>query len=119
PEEILGEITQQRKQRIKVILTAQYFKDVVIQLRRQCFEVVECKTKFGKVSRRYTILKCYKAREYEQLLQRREEGKRVGPLELFAARKWTMKFIQTDRLRNMYDTYEKVERLKQMDFIER
>ena len=119
PEEILGEITQQRKQRIKVILTAQYFIDVVIQLRRQCFEVVECKTKFGRVSRRYTTLKCYKAREYERLLQCREEGKRVGPLALFAARKWTMKFIQTDRIRNMYDTYEKVERLRKTEFLER
>ena len=44
PEEILSVITQQRKQRIKIFLSSQVYQNVVIQLRRQCYDVVECKT---------------------------------------------------------------------------
>lgn len=44
PETLMQVITMQRKQKIKIFLTAQVYKSVVIQLRRQCFDVVECKT---------------------------------------------------------------------------
>lgn len=118
PESILSEITQQRKQRIKVILTAQYYIDVVVQLRRQCFEVIECSTRFNKLSRRYTVLKCYKAREYETLMLMKEQGKKIG-LNLLFGRKWVNKFVQSDSLRGMYDTYEKVERMRKVEYINR
>ncbi len=118
PESILSEITQQRKQRIKVILTAQYYIDVVIHLRRQCFEVVSCQTKFKKVSRRYTKLCSYKAREYEELCMLKEQGKKIGA-KLWMARNWTNSFVQTNYIRGLFDTYEKVEKLQKVEFLDR
>lgn len=118
PETILSEITQQRKQRIKVVMTSQYYIDVVVQLRRQCFEVVECKTKFNRISRRYTKLKCYKAREYEKLMQLEEQGKKIG-INMLLSRKWVSSFIQTDELRGLFDTYQKVERMNKVEYLSR
>lgn len=118
PETILSEITQQRKQRIKVVMTSQYYIDVVVQLRRQCFEVVECKTKFNRISRRYTKLKCYKAREYEKIMQLEETGKKIG-INMLLARKWVTSFIQNDELRGLFDTYKKVESMSKVDYLNR
>ena len=44
PEELLSEITQQRKQKVKIVCTAQEYLDVAIQLRRQSFFIVDCFT---------------------------------------------------------------------------
>src|SRR6266568_6330806 len=44
PETLLSEITQQRKQKIKIVCTAQVFTRVAKPLREQTFQVVECYT---------------------------------------------------------------------------
>ena len=64
PDTLMRVITQQRKQNIKIFLTAQVYKTVVIQLRRQCFDVVECKTFWG----RWTRYKCFDAEEYNNVI---------------------------------------------------
>ena len=108
PEHILSEITQQRKQRVKIVATSQVFTRVVKQLREQCFEVVECKTLFG----RWTILKAFLADEYENSLENPEKKQKLYKC-------WRKSFIQTDNLRFLYDTYEKVEKMKDEQFIDR
>lgn len=101
PEFILSEITQQRKQRIKIIASSQVFTRVVKALREQCYEVVECKTIFG----RWTFLKCFDADEYNTTIERPEKR-----MKLF--RKWRKSFVQNDSFRELYNSYDKIEKLK-------
>lgn len=44
PDSLLSVITQQRKQRIKILMSSQVYTRVVKQIREQCYEVAECKT---------------------------------------------------------------------------
>lgn len=105
PEELLGEITQQRKQRVKILATAQVWEDVVVQLRRQTLFVAECST----VSQRWTKVRCYKRRDYERL-----NSTVSGREKVFKV--YSRSFIQNDYLRGLYDTEKKIERLSRTRF---
>lgn len=106
PETLLQVITMQRKQKIKIFLTSQVYKNVVIQLRRQCFEVVECKTFLG----RWTRQKCYDADEYNNIIDIATPEKKMK-----LQKKWKYSFIQSNFLRNLYDTNQIVDTLKDYD----
>lgn len=109
PESLLSQVTQQRKQRIKIVATSQVFTRVVKQLREQCFEVVECRTIAG----RWTFIRCFDAEDYTQAVIDNPELKRkVG-------RKWRHSFVQTDYLRGLYDSYAVIERMRGREFIPR
>lgn len=108
PEELLSEITQQRKQKVKIVCTSQVYEDVVIQLRRQAFYIVDCMT----FANRLTITKCYKRRDYERALKSTEGTAKVRKVY----RKW---FVQNEYLRSLYDTERKIERLKRTKFLSR
>lgn len=109
PDGLLSVITQQRKQKIKIYLTSQVYSRVVKQIREQCFEVVECKTFFG----RWTREKCFYASDYNYLIDSSPEKKYKMP------KKWKYSFIQSDFLRNCYDSYAVVEKMKNKDFIKK
>lgn len=106
PETLLQVITMQRKQKIKIFLTAQVYKSVVIQLRRQCFDVVECKTFF----KRWTRHKCYDAEEYNNIIDVATPEKRMKMLK-----KWKYSYIQSNSLRKLYDTNEVVDTLRDFE----
>lgn len=108
PEQLLSEITQQRKQRIKIIASSQVYTRVVKQLREQCFEVVECCTLLS----RWTFNKCFNAEDYNFVIDSLDKKNKLR-------RKWRRNFVQTDKLRALYDSYEKVERMKKMQFLPR
>lgn len=108
PESLLSVITMQRKQRIKIVATSQIYSRVVKQLREQCFQVVECYTFCG----RWTFTRCFDADEYNLIIDNpnnRDDIKRL----------FKYNFIQTDKLRQLYDTYSVVESMKEKDFIPR
>lgn len=108
PESILSVITMQRKQRIKIVATSQIYSRVVKQLREQCFQVVECNTIWG----RWTFTRCFDADEYNMIIDNpnnRDEIKRL----------WKHSFIQTDQLRQLYDTYSVVESMREKEYIPR
>lgn len=108
PEELLTEITQQRKQRIQIIASSQVFGRVVKPLREQCYEVVECATLAG----RWTFLKCFDADDYNSIIDN------PSPEKKFKLRKkWRKNFIHTNSLRSLYDSYAKVERMKNKTFV--
>lgn len=110
PEEILSTVTQQRKQRIKIVATSQVFTRVVKQLREQCYEVVECKTFLG----RWTRQKCYDADDYNTFIDN------PSPEKKFKTRKkWKYSFIQNNMIRNLFNSYAVVESIKNKDFIKR
>lgn len=108
PEFILSEITQQRKQRIKIAATSQVFTRVVKQLREQCFEVVECRT----LANRWTFTRAFDAEDYNAVIDNPEKKMKLRRL-------YRKNFIQTDELRNKYDSYKKIEKLKSTTFINR
>lgn len=111
PETLLSVITMQRKQRINILATAQVFTRVAKPLREQTFEVVDCRTIWG----RWTRLKCYSADDYNTTLEK------VDKIEakMKIRKKWKHSFVQTDDLRNHYDTYSVVERLSRDGFKEK
>ncbi len=101
PETLLSEITQQRKQRIKIVATSQVYTRVAKQLREQCFSVFSCKTLFGRL----TSWKEYDAAEYANAVEAdTPQRRKIRPFSKHT-------FVQTDKLRQSYDTWEKVERL--------
>ena len=110
PEGILSVITQQRKQRIKIYLSSQVYTRVVKQIREQCFDVIECKTFLG----RWTRLKCYDAEDYNTIVDN------PSPEKKFKLRKkWKRSFVQSNYIRNLYDSYKVVETMKKAEFINR
>lgn len=106
PETLLQVITMQRKQKIKIYCSAQVYKSVVIQLRRQCFDVVECKTILG----RWSIQRCYDAEEYNKIIDIATPEKRVK-----LHKKFRYSYIQSNLLRNLYDTNQVVDTLTDFD----
>ena len=108
PKSLLSEISQQRKQRVKLVATSQCFKRIVKPMREQTFSVVECKTYF----KRWTFCTEYDAFEYDCLESSYVTGNIIKPLKSY-------NYVQSDTLRSCYDTYEKIERLEKTEFIPR
>lgn len=108
PESLLSEITQQRKQKVKIICSSQVYTRVVKPLREQTFNVVECRTLAG----RWTFMRSFDAIEYEAV--------HTQPiLKNKLKRQWRKNFVQDDLLRELYDTEEKVKRMKNTEYIAR
>lgn len=110
PESLLSTITMQRKQRIHIATTSQVFMRVAKPLREQCFEVVECRTFFH----RWTSCRAYDAIDYNMVCESSNPDKKYK-----LPKKWKLSFIQTDELRNCYDTFEVVQRLSRQGFAEK
>lgn len=110
PENLLSTITMQRKQRIHIVTTSQVFMRVAKPLREQCFEVVECRTFFN----RWTRNRCYDAIDYNTVVESHSPDAKFK-----LPKKWKMSFIQTDELRDCYDTYEVVQRISRQGFAEK
>lgn len=108
PESLLSEITQQRKQRVKIVATSQVFTRVVKSLREQTFEVVECYT-FGK---RWTFTKAFDAADYNAVVDDPEKKNKLRRL-------YRKNFVQDKKIREMYDSYAKIEKMKATEFIPR
>jgi len=109
PPELLGEICQQRKQRVKIVTTSQVYGRMAKPLREQTFEVAQCTT----FANRWTVVRGYDAWDYEQ--------HHAVPQDALGALRpqWWTAYIQSDELRAAYDTDEKVARLKDKKFIPR
>lgn len=108
PEQLLSEISQQRKQRIKIVSTAQAFSRVAKPIREQTADIRMCRTYAG----RYTRWVAYDAATFGTGDTPYIVKKRCVP----CGRKG---FVQSDTLRSLYDTWEKVERMKRLEFIPR
>lgn len=107
PESLLSMITMQRKQRILILTTSQVFSRVSKPLREQCFRVIECHTMFG----RYTRCKHYDGQEYADSFDKGLEYKRLNRPRL----KYES-FVQTDKLRDCFDSFKLIERLSRDGF---
>lgn len=111
PYELLTLLTQNRKGNGKqIVCTAQRFVRVDKIFRELCSEVTECKTRFGRL----TSLKTFDWEDYEMLLKTPNVNMRmrIHP-------KWRYIFIQSDHLRNQYDSYQMLESAKSKEYITR
>lgn len=108
PENLLSEISQQRKQRIKIIASSQVFSRVVKQIREQTFSVLVCQTYFSRLTR----IREYDAAEYSTSDTPYQVKKKVRPIY----KRW---FVQSNYTRGCYDTYEKIERMQKIEFLPR
>ena len=109
PEDLLSEISQQRKQRVKIITSAQFFGRVAKPLREQAVTVVACRTLLGRL----TFNQEYDSLEYAAVVDNPlVVARKIKPLRKYS-------FVQSDYLRQCYDTYAKVEWMRQMKFIRR
>lgn len=108
PESLLSEITQQRKQKIKILSTSQVFRRVAKPLREQTYEVVECKTILG----RWTFTKCFDADDYNEMLDSNNPD-----MKYKIRRKYRRNFVQDNKLRELFDSYAKVERIRKTEYL--
>ena len=106
PESLLTEITQQRKQRVKIVCSSQIFTRVAKPLREQCMDVVDCFT----IGERGTFMRCFDAVEYNKTID-----SPTGKDKL--RRKYRKSFVQDNYIRGLYDTYEKIERIKRTEYL--
>ena len=94
PSFIFTEISQQRKQRKLIIGTSQLYLRMAKPFREQCDNLVMCKTWFGV----FTTQRAYDGATLDQDY----DGKLSGDLK---KRGW---FFHNRKIRNLYDTYQKV-----------
>lgn len=107
-ENILSQISMQRKQRIKIIASSQAFARVVKPIREQTFSVVDCHTYFNRL----TICHEYDAIDYPSdgiRPRARHKPKKLSKL-------W---FVQSNAIRKAYDTYEKIKQMRKVEYLPR
>ena len=107
PETVLSLVTQQRKQHILILCTSQVFTRVSKPLREQAFRVIECRTLFG----RYTLCKHYDGIDYADSVDRSDDFKHDH-----RPRIQYQSFVQTDKLRECFDSYKLIEKLSREGF---
>ena len=109
PYELVKLLTQNRKGHGKQIVgTAQRFTRVDKTIRELCTHVVECKKAwFGRV----TKLKKYDVEDYEMFLNEIDVMKKHKiPCQRYS-------FIQTDELRNSYDSFKMLESARTKEYV--
>lgn len=94
PMYVFTEISQQRKQRKLIVGTSQLFLRMAKPFREQCQSLIICDTKFGA----FTIQKSYDGMTLEQ----QYDGSLIGD------HKKTGWFWHSRKIRNAFDTYQKV-----------
>lgn len=108
PYEFIRLLTQNRKGHGKQIVgTAQRFTRVDKVIRELCSHVIECKTRFG----RWTITKRYDVEDYEEYLHQ------IDVMKKKKVPKRRYSFIQTDSLRNAYDSYKMLDSARSKEYI--
>lgn len=111
PIALLTLLTQVRKKNgIQVLYTAQRWHFVDKNFRSLSFGCYECNTFMG----RYTFAKMYDPVDYDNLCSQSDYDKRrkIRPIKY-------MDFLQTEDLRNCYDSYKMLETAKTKDYMDR
>lgn len=103
PFELLGEISQQRKQRSCIIGTAQVFSRVIKEIREQTTYVYCPRTFFGCLT----------------IVRRTTPNHWDNEKQVFKHYDKMYFFVHTNEIRNAFDTYKKIERLQKSGFNER
>jgi len=97
PAGILQVFSQNRKHAKQFLCTAQSYADIVVDIRRRCQFIVECRT----VLNRWVIQRAFNPQNYQD-----HDGERK-----LRKRAWRNSFIATDEIYDAYDTYAIIESL--------
>lgn len=108
PKPVYQVILQCRHRRIMLVGTVQRWNLLDKQLRDICDTVTECRSYFGDPFSRYTTCQVYDAQQYDKWFN--------NPL-LPLKRLDYYAYIQTDKLREKYDTIEMVEGMLDAEYI--
>ena len=105
PFDFLRTLTHNRHELKEIICITQDYSMLDITFRKLCLYVYDCKTRFNRL----TIYKKYLVEDYEQLINEKnvDKKRKIKPVE-------RVSFVQTDELRQMYDTLEMVDDLKKV-----
>ena len=103
PPEMLSTITQCRKSKRIVLGTAQQFYMISKDIRTQCTQVRQCYTLFNRLT---IVVK------QEPIVDNEGEVLKMRFRGIYS-------FVQTDKLRNSYDTYATIKNLSDSGFYER
>jgi len=109
PMRLVHELTQNRKGNGKqVVYTTQTFTAVDNNFRNLTQRVVDCRTHFGRV----TTCRHYKREFYEARIESKsiERKVRIKPIR-------KERFIQTDYLRSRYDSFQRLDYLKGLNYV--
>lgn len=104
PDNVLEYISQQRKLHKQIVASSQVFTRVDKKLREQTNFVVECKTIFGG---RWVFNRYFNTPEYLANDEKMDKGTRKRR----RAKRYS--FVATDRLRDLYDTFQIMYDLKE------
>ena len=111
PVELLSILTQNRKGNgMQILYTAQRWNRVDKVFRELTHYAIECRTIFGRLTR----LKYYHWMDYENLQATNIVDKKmqIKPLKVES-------FVQSDELRELYDSYKMLETAKRKEYIDR
>lgn len=112
PVELLTLLTQNRKGNGKrIYYTAQRWSRVDKVFRELTLLCGQCKTRFGG---RFTSVRYYDWEEYEQLVNTTNVNQKIN-----IRSKYRNTFIQTDAIRNSYDSYQMLESAKSKEYLDR
>jgi hypothetical protein len=110
PVQLMTLLTQNRKGKGKqIIYTCQDYETVDKNFRRLTKDVGVCRTLFGRL----TNIKFFNREEYEMLISNPDINKRMK-----VHRKFTMRFVQTDTLRDSYDSFQMLDSAKSKQYVE-
>lgn len=111
PLELLTLLTQNRKGNgIRIMYTAQRYNRVDKIFRELTHQAVMCNTIFGRLTR----MRYYHWEDYEQLNSTTNVDMKVKIRQTK-----TISFVQTDILRNKYNSYKMLESAKSKDYLDR
>lgn len=111
PMSLIVLLTQLRKGHgVQILYTAQRWHMVDKNFRSLSFGCYECKTFLG----RYTVARMYDPIDYDNLCANSDYDKRrrIKPIK-------TVDFVQTDELRNCYDSFKMLETAKTKEYMDR
>lgn len=107
PYELVSLLTQNRKGNgVQIIGTAQRYGRVDKIFRELCTHIAECKTIFGRL----TTVKWYDWEDYEQLISTSDINRKIK------IRPKKYRFVQSDKLRNAYDSFKMLESAKTKEY---
>lgn len=107
PKEVFQFLCQVRHRKIEVFATAQDWADVDIAIRRKIRDVCVCSSEFKHPFTRMITNRVYDSKEYDLFYQ--------NPLLPLVAG-YTDVYVQTDKLRKLYNTDEMVENMLKMEY---
>jgi len=97
PKGILTVFSQNRKYAKEFICTAQAYDDIVIDMRRRCNWIVDCKT----IRNRWVFQRAFTSVGYSLKDDLKKTSRRI----------WKSNFIATDFIYDAYDTYKVIENI--------